>query len=82
MEVNRIECYKCRQCNRKGRPSVMRLSKYCDDNYIRRVKTKRSIFSFFTKVKTKYFDKRAKYNEDGTMKDLNTKGFRESWFWR
>lgn len=77
---NRSSCRECRSCNRKGRPSVTRYSKYCDDHY--RFKQKRSIFSFLFEIKTKYFGKRATYNDDGTLKELNTKGFRKIWFLR
>lgn len=80
--MNRIACIECKQCNHKGKPSVTRLSTYCDNHYIRRVKTKKSIFGFLTNVKNKFFDKRIKYNEKGKIQDLNTKGFRKSWFWR
>ena len=80
--MERLECNQCRQCNRKGRPSVSRFSKYCDDNYIHRVESKKGLFSWFTEVKNKFFERRAKYDEEGNLKDLNKKGFRESWFWR
>lgn len=80
--MNRIACVECRQCNSKGKPSVMRFSKYCDNHYIHRVKVKKSIFGIFTKIKNKMMDKRVKYNEDGSIKEFNKKGFRDSWFWR
>jgi len=80
--MDRLACNVCKQCNRKGKPSVTRLSKYCDEHYIKRVKTKRSIFGFLTKVKDKIYDRRIKYNEDGSIKDFNSKGFRKDWFIR
>ena len=80
--MNRLECLECKQCNRKGKPSVTRLSKYCNDHYIRRVKAKKSIFGFLTNIKNKVYDKRIKYDDEGNIKDLNSKGFRRSWFWR
>jgi len=80
--MERIACRECRQCNRKGKPSIARGSAYCDSHYIHRAKTKRGWFSFITDVKNKFMDKRTKYNEDGTIKEFNKKGFRESWFYR
>ena len=80
--MNRIACVECRQCNRKGKPSVSRGSQYCDNNYIRRVKTKRKLFGWFTDIKNKMMDRRVEYDEDGNVKKFNKKGFRESWFWR
>lgn len=80
--MDRISCVECRQCNHKGKPSVGRFSKYYDDNYIHRVKSKKSLFSWFTNIKDKFFEKRAKYNKDGSLKELDKKGFRESWFYR
>ena len=82
--MERLACYKCGQCNKKGKPSVMRYSKYCDTHYTGRdiTKTKKGLFSIFTDVKNKFWDKRVQYNKDGTMKKLESKGFRKSWFWR
>ena len=73
--MNRISCVECRQCNRKGKPSVTRYSKYCDNHYIGLVKTKGK-FAFFTRIKDRLFEKRFS-DEKG---DLNTKGFRKGWF--
>jgi len=82
--MDRLPCSECKQCNRKGKPSVTRLSKYCDTHYKNRprVKQKKGFFNFFTAAKDKFFDKRAKYNDEGKIEDLNTKGFRKDWFWR
>jgi len=76
--TNRISCLDCGRCNKKGKPSVTRLSKYCDENYVRKLQTKKSLFSFFTGIKDKFFNKR--YDEE--YNKMNTKGFRPSWFWR
>jgi len=76
--MNRISCIECRQCNRSGKPSAMRLSKYCDDHYVGKVKSKGGILKFFTGIKDKIFDKRV--DEKGQLK--STKGFRPSWFYR
>ena len=76
--MERISCRECRQCNRKGRPSVTRLSKYCDNHYVYRVKTKGGLLKFFTGVKDRIFEKRL--DEKGQLK--TTKGFRPSWFYR
>jgi len=75
--MNRISCIECRQCNHKGKPSVSRLSKYCDTHYKYR-KTKKSLFSGLINIKNKLFEKRYDENKN----DLNSKGFRKSWFLR
>jgi len=80
--MKRITCIECKQCNRKGKPSVTRFSKYCDTHYIHKTKVKKGMFNWFTNLKNKYYEKRVKYDKDGKPKDLNTKGFRKSWFWR
>jgi len=80
--MDRIACVECRQCNRKGKPSVLRFSKYCDDHHIYRVKTKKKKLAWFTDIKNKFVEKRTEYDDEGKMKDMNTKGFRNSWFWR
>ncbi len=51
-------------------------------NYIHKLETKRSWFSWFTDIKNRFFEKRTKYNEDGSLKEFNKKGFREDWFYR
>lgn len=76
-------CSDCRQCNRKGKPSISRYSKYCKTHYKTNNKTdKKQNIGVFTNIKNKLFDKRTKYDEEGNMKDLNQKGFRKIWFWR
>ena len=75
--MDRLPCNVCKQCNHKGKPSVTRFSKYCDNHYVKRVQTKKKL-GFFTEVKNRFFDKR----HDEKKNKLNTKGFRESWFWR
>lgn len=81
--MDKVMCRECRQCNHKGKPSVMRHSTYCNTHYKYRVsETKKSLFKWFTDVKNKFFDKRAKYDEEGNIEDVDTKGFRKSWFWR
>lgn len=73
MVTNRLSCLECKQCNRKGKPSVLRFSKYCDESYTKKLPSK---LSFFTNIKNKFFDKR--FNEE-TGK-LDKRGFRDSWF--
>ena len=80
--MNRIPCLECRQCNHKGKPSVTRFSKYCDNHYKFREKPKKSLFGWLTNIKDKFAERRTQYNDDGSIKDMNTKGFRRSWFWR
>lgn len=77
-----VSCDECKQCNRKGKPSVTRYSTYCDKHHTYRVKTRKNWFTWFTDIKNKFFEKRAKYTEDDKLKDVDTKGFRPSWFWR
>jgi len=76
-----ITCQECRQCNRKGKPSVSRGSKYCDMHIISRRKAEKK-FGFFTDIKNKLWDKRSEYNKEGELKKVEKKGFRPSWFWR
>ena len=76
--MDRISCLECKQCNRKGKPSVTRFSKYCDLNYRRKYKIKRNWFSWFTNIKNKFIEKR--YDEN--KRDINSKGFRKDWFLR
>ena len=73
--MSRIACSECRQCNRKGKPSVMRLSMYCDKHFIGQVKTK-SLFSKIMSIKDRLFNKR--YDEKANR--LEKKGFRDNWF--
>ncbi len=79
--MNRITCIECKQCNHKGKPSVSRFSKYCNEHYIRKTQVKKSFFNWLTSLKNSIYDKRA-YDKDGNVKKLNTKGFRESWFYK
>ena len=76
--MDRISCNECRQCNRKNRPSVTRLSKHCDTHHINLVKSKGGLFKFFTGMKDKIFEKRL--DDSGQLK--TAKGFRQSWFYR
>lgn len=80
--MGRVSCKDCKQCNRKGRPSVTRLSKYCDNHFVHRVKVEKSNVGFFTNLKNKFFDNRAKYDEKGRLVEFKNKGFRRDWFWR
>ena len=75
--MDRIVCSECRQCNHKGKPSVLRMSKYCNDHYIGTPVTKDAL-SFLTSLKDRFFNKR--YSEE--TKDVNKKGFRKIWFLR
>jgi len=76
--MNLISCSNCKQCNIKGKPSVMRGSKYCDEHNVKKIFVK-SKFNIFTSIKDKLFDRRYD-REQNKMK--NTKGFRSSWFER
>jgi len=78
MELN---CKTCKQCNRKGKPSVSKGSTYCRDHRIK-IKEPRFNLGIFTKIKNRMFDKRVEYDKKGKIKNLKTKGFRKSWFWR
>lgn len=71
-----VPCYICRSCNRKGKPSVMRGSAYCDSHYTMG-KTKR--VGIFNKFKTFMFQRRWDEKEQ-TLK--TKKGFRDSWWLR
>ena len=71
-----LNCVECRQCNRKGKPSVSKFSSYCDTHRIKNKITKR--IGLFQLIKSKLFDKR--YNE--SKNDLKYKGFRKDWFLR
>ena len=89
MNEIKVSCRECGSCNRKGRPSVMRGSMYCDKHIVRHTYAKTGIlkwiserFNFITRVRDKMYDKRIKYNEDGTVKSFNQKGFRQDWFFR
>jgi hypothetical protein len=78
-----VSCRDCRQCNHKGKPSITRGSKYCDDHRISmRQANKEKKFGLFTNIKNRMFEKRAKYDDKGQLTDLKQKGFRESWFWK
>jgi hypothetical protein len=77
--MNILSCRECRKCNRKGKPSVMRGSKYCDDHRIAKANKK---IGFFTDFKNRLYDKRSRYDKEGKLKEVKYKGFRESWFWR
>lgn len=84
--MNRILCKECRQCNRKGKPSVSRYSKYCNNHHINKIQIKKgnfkNLFNYLTKIKDKYLEKRTKINEKGEVEKIKTKGFREDWFYR
>ena len=80
--MERLSCKECKQCNRKGKPSVLRFSKYCDEHHKHRIVAKKGLFGWLTDVKDKFYNKRVEYNEDGSIKDMNTKGFRKDWFFR
>jgi hypothetical protein len=62
---------------------VTRYSKYCDTHYKYRERPKKkSLFGFLTDIKDRVYKKRVKYDEEGNIIDMNTKGFRKGWFWR
>lgn len=72
-----IECHDCRQCNRKGRPSVMRNSGYCTSHVREGIRSERS--GLFQKLRDFITDRRF---DEKTAKLKTNKGFRPSWFWR
>ena len=76
--MSRVACSVCRQCNRKGKPSVTRLSSYCDKHYINQVRAKTSLFSKLVSVKDRLLEKRF----DEKTQSLKKKGFREDYFYR
>ena len=73
--MNRISCMDCRQCNRKGKPSVMRGSIYCDKHFVHRVQTKKKT-GLFAGIRDRFMEKR--YDPE---RGIKKKGFRESWFY-
>ena len=77
--MNRINCVKCRQCNRKGKPSVTRLSKYCNEHY-----TKEARLSLLGRIKQflSIKDKMADKRFDEETGKMNTKSFRKDYFER
>ena len=82
-----VACNVCRSCNRKDRPSVLRGSAYCDSHRVKHVHGRKGLFGwiskkFFSNLKDKMYDRRIKYNEDGSIRDFKHRGFREDWFWR
>ena len=77
-----IACSDCQQCNRRGKPSVMRGSMYCDTHKRGRPVTKGQQ-GFLSRLKDRFFEKRTvKDKETQEIKEVRTKGFRESWFYR
>jgi hypothetical protein len=75
--MDRISCLDCGQCNRKGKPSVMRFSAYCDSHIKQGISVNRvGLFERF-----KDFITQRRYDEKENMMKT-TKGFRPSWFWR
>lgn len=75
-----LSCHHCKQCNRKGKPSVMRGSAYCDTHRKTIGQVNRS--GLFHRFKDFLFDKRAKFDDKGRMKEFKKKGFRKDWFIR
>ncbi len=73
-------CDECRECNRKGRVSVTKYSKYCDDHFKFAERNKNDgMFSFLSNWKDKIFQSRLD-PEKNEIK--NSKGFRPSWWYR
>lgn len=77
------DCIECRQCNRKGKPSVTKYSMFCDTHFIGIKKTTKSIIfrkilirlKTLTELKDNMLNRR--FDE---KKGLNSKGFRKRWF--
>ena len=74
-------CQIYKNCNRKGKPSVMKYSAYCDSNVINIHKelfweTLKLRLNIFKKAKDFFFERRF----DEKTNKLNTKGFRKNWF--
>lgn len=74
-----VSCHVCRQCNHKGKPSVMRGSMYC---YNHRVGKTMERIGFFTRMKDKFFERFFDKDEDGFPKIKPLKGFRKDWILR
>lgn len=69
-----IQCNECRQCNHRGKPSVMRESAYCDSH---RINNKIIRTGFFKSMKDKIFS--LLYDEE-TNEFKNKGGFRPNRF--
>ena len=80
MKMKMITCSQCGQCNRKGKPSVMKGSAFCD-SHVRSVRQVNRT-GLFQRFKDFLYERRTRYDEKGEMKEFKKKGFRESWFWR
>ena len=75
-----IKCCVCRQCNRKGKPSVSRGSAYCDSHIKTISQVNRS--GLFSRFKDFLNERRSKYDKEGNLKEFKQKGFRMSYFLR
>jgi hypothetical protein len=65
-------CNECKQCNRKGKPSVTRESSYCYSHRTQKDILRLSIFSRIKeRIQNSFLD------EFGNIKKL--RGFRKSW---
>jgi len=72
-----IKCTECKQCNSRGKPSVMRNSAYCDSHIKVGIRVNRSgLFrGFMDFLFNRHFD-----DKEGKLK--TTKGFRSDYFLR
>ena len=78
----RIKCSTCEQCNRKGKPSVMRGSIYCDVHQ-KKTHKKSDRKGFFSSIKDRLFKARTEKDiETGEIKNIRTRGFRDDYFYR
>jgi hypothetical protein len=77
MNIELKPCFECRQCNHKGKPSVMRGSQYCDTHKKQSKVKQKGILSRFV-------DRWISRNENKKNPEQQppTKGFRPSFFWR
>lgn len=75
-------CIECRCCNHKGKPSVTKYSKYCDEQYLLSHKTTPKFFSFLFERVDHFKERFKKFQENRiTTKGVKTKGFREVFFY-
>jgi len=58
----------------------MQGSAYCDSH--KKYGKKYHRIGLFDRFKSFLWDRRAKFDEKGDLKEFKKKGFRESWFWR
>ena len=76
--IDMIPCSECKQCNRKGKPSISRGSKYCNEHIISNKNTG-GLFKWVVSIKDRLLEKRW---DDKKQEIKTTKGFRKDWWYR